>query len=258
MATQAELIAAAEGSAAPGSRRLERGLLITFEGGEGTGKTTQVERLAGKLQSCGFIVHTAREPGGTQLGEYVRTWIKRETGTSALAETLLFSAARAELVSALIRPKLKNGEVVVLDRFTDSTLAYQGYGRGMSLKKIAELNEIATGGLTPDLTVFLDLDPEKALQRVDTRPSLFDNAGPETSQKRVDPENERRFERASLAFHRKVLNGYRKLAAEKGRWCVVRADQAQHRVADAIWKRVARLFADQGFDLSESPRYSAK
>jgi dTMP kinase len=233
------------------AHRLPKGLLITFEGGEGVGKTTQATRLARRLTKLGLDAQTAREPGGTSLGEYIRSWVKREEGTSTTAETLLFAAARAQLVDTLIRPALKRGSIVILDRFIDSTVAYQGYGRGMGIGKIKDLNDIATGGIVPDLTIFLDLDPKSALKRVDVAPSLFEQNVAGLSERRVDLETERRFERQPLRFHQKVTDGYRRLAKEGGRWCVIRADQPPHRIADAIWKRVRRLLADQGFNISE-------
>ena len=228
--------------------RLKKGLLITFEGGEGSGKTTQATRLASRLTELDLDVHTAREPGVTKLGEQVRTWVKRESDTSVVAETMLFAAARAQLVHELLRPRLRRGSVIILDRFVDSTIAYQGYARGMSIEQIRVINQIATDGLTPDLTVLLDADPKTGLSRVETAPSLFDSSVAGLSERRVDNEDERRFENESLSFHQKVRQGYHELAKEDGRWCVIRADQAPHRVADAIWKRVRPLLIDRGVD----------
>jgi len=130
---------------------------------------------------------------------------------------------------------------VILDRFTDSTLAYQGYGRGMSLDTIGTLNEIATAGLKPDLTVLLDADPDVTLARVTNEPDLFSGGGG-----RVDNEAERRFEQAPKKFHESVRKGYLEMSKSDPRWCVVRADQAGHRVADAILKRVRRLLLEKG------------
>ena len=193
-------------------------------------------------------VLTAREPGVTRLGEQIRAWVKRESNTSVTAETMLFAAARAQLVHEILRPRLRRGSVVILDRFIDSTIAYQGYARGMSIEQIRTINQIATGGLMPDLTVFLDADPKTALARVEIAPSLFDKSVAGLSERRADHEDERRFENESLSFHQKVRQGYHELAKEGGRWCVVRADQAPHRVADAIWKRVRPLLIERGVD----------
>lgn len=219
------------------------GLLITFEGGEGVGKSTQAERLFDKLESLGVDVVLAREPGSSDLGNNVRRWIKRSNSSSPLAETLLFEAARAQLLHELVRPALARGKTVILDRFTDSTLAYQGYARGGDLDTIAKLNDIATAGLVPHLTVLLDADPKVALARVSNKPSLFDSVG-NSGPTRVDNEVERRFEQAPLKFHEDIRKGYLELSRTGSRWCVVRADQAGHRIADAILKRVRRLLVE--------------
>jgi dTMP kinase len=229
-------------------KRLKKGLLITFEGGEGTGKTTQATRLAGRLIELELDVHTAHEPGVTKLGEQIRTWVKRESDTSVIAETMLFAAARAQLAHDFLGPKMRRGLIVILDRFIDSTLAYQGYARGMSIEQIRAINQIAIGGLMPDLTVFLDADPKAGLDRVQMTPSLFDKSVASLSERRVDREDERRFENESLSFHQKVRHGYHELAKEGGRWCVIGAGQARHRVADAIWKRVRPLLVERGVD----------
>ena len=222
---------------------VEGGLLITFEGGEGVGKSTQTERLFHKLESLGVDVILAHEPGSSDLGNNVRRWIKRSNSSSPLAETLLFEAARAQLLDELVRPALDKGKTVILDRFTDSTLAYQGYARGGDLEVIAKLNDIATAGLVPDLTVLLDADPKVALARVSNKPSMFD-AADKSAPTRVDNEGERRFEQAPLKFHESIRKGYLELAKTGPRWCVVGADQAGHRIADAILKRVRRLLIE--------------
>jgi len=234
----------------PGGDRLKKqsikgGLLITFEGGEGVGKSTQAERLFHKLESLGVDSVLAQEPGGSDLGNNVRRWIKRSNSSSPLAETLLFEAARAQLLHETVRPAIEDGKTVILDRFTDSTLAYQGYARGGDIEVIKSLNAIATGGLVPHLTVLLDADPKIALARVSNRPNLFDseqNSGP----KRVDPEGERRFEQAPLKFHQNIRKGYLELSKGDSRWCVIGADQAGHRIHDAIMKRARRLLVDHG------------
>ncbi|MDP6665783.1 MAG: dTMP kinase, partial [Dehalococcoidia bacterium] len=190
-------------------------------------------------------VALAREPGSSDLGNNVRRWIKRSSSSSPLAETLLFEAARAQLIFELVRPALDRGTVVILDRFTDSTLAYQGYARGGDIEVIEQLNEIATAGLIPNLTVLLDADPKITLARVSNKPSLFDETGPKAAT-RVDDESERRFEQAPLKFHNSVRKGFLELSGRDPRWCVVRADQAGHRIADAILKRARRLLIEHG------------
>jgi dTMP kinase len=219
---------------------IKDGLLITFEGGEGVGKSTQAERLFRKLESFGIDTILAQEPGSSDLGNNIRRWIKRSNSSSPLAETLLFEAARAQMMFETVRPAMDRGKVVVLDRYIDSTLAYQGHARGGDLQTITQLNDIATAGVVPNLTVLLDADPKVSLARVTNEPNLFDSAEG-TNVGRVDNENERRFERASMKFHESIRNGYLELSKNEPRWCVVRADQAGHRVADAIFKRVRRL-----------------
>lgn len=149
-----------------------RGLFITLEGIDGSGKSTQRELLAGELRRRGLDVVATREPGGTAIGEGIRHLMVSDA-TSHIAPTtelLLYVAARAQHVAELIRPALDRGSFVISDRYTDSTIAFQGYGRGLDLKMIEELNEFATDGLKPDLTIVFDLDPEAARTRQGSRP----------------------------------------------------------------------------------------
>ena len=225
-------------------RIVQGGLLITFEGGEGVGKSTQAERLFHKLGSFGIDAVLAHEPGSSDLGNNIRRWIKRSNSSSPLAETLLFEAARAQMMFETVRPAMDRGKVVVLDRYIDSTLAYQGYARGGDVETIKQLNNIATAGVLPDLTVLLDADPKVSLARVSNVPNLFDcSEGNGTG--RIDNENERRFEEQPLKFHQDIRKGYLALSKHDARWCVIRADQAGHRVADAILKRVRRLLIER-------------
>ena len=142
-------------------------LFITFEGPEGSGKTTQIGLLAAALTACGQSVVTTREPGGTRIGDAVRSVLlnAQHTEMSERAEALLFNAARAQLVDQVIKPALVRGETVLCDRYGDSTLAYQGYGHGQPLDPLRQLITYATRGLTPDLTIYLDLDVRKGLAR---------------------------------------------------------------------------------------------
>lgn len=229
--------------------RLTKGLFITFEGGEGAGKTTQATRLADRMAGIDLDVHSTREPGGTELGERVRSMVKGESDIGTIAETLLFAAARAQLVSKVIAPRLRRKSIVIVDRYVDSTVAYQGYGRGMDIDQINAINQTATGGLLPDLTVLLDADPRETLSRVDIAPSLFSQSAAKGTARNGDREDERKFEQEPITFHEKVRQGYQELAKNEDRWCVVRADQAQHRVADAIWKRVRPLLVERGVDV---------
>lgn len=201
------------------------GLLVTFEGGEGTGKSTQVDRLAAWLRSRGRDVTTAIEPGTTQVGEAVRE-ILLETAPDSLApeaELALYLAARAELVAEIVRPALERGEVVLLDRYADSSVAYQGYGRGLEPGRVRELCDFATGGLVPDLTVLIDLPVDEGLGR----------------QSRPD-----RLERAGRDFHERVRRGYRELALNDAeRFVVVDGRETMDDIQAEIRDRVAPLLA---------------
>ena len=203
------------------------GLFVTLEGGEGAGKSVQVSALARCLESSRRTVRCTREPGGTALGERLRDIALglasngESPGLDPLSETLLFIAARAELVATVIAPALSRGEIVVCDRFADSTLAYQGFGRGIALDTIERLNEIATGGLRPHLTVLLDLPATDGLARAGEG-GVSD-----------------RFERETLDFHERVRAGYRTLAnSEPERWLVIDASQPSEAVTEQIWRRL--------------------
>ena len=208
-----------------------RGLFITLEGGEGAGKSTQTAALSERLEATGVRVVRTREPGGTPLGERLRDIaLDRSSGgeiaLDCLTETLLFVAARAELVASVIAPALEASAIVVCDRFSDSTLAYQGFGRGVDLETIERLNADAARGLRPDVTVLLDLPVKEGLSRTGA-------AG------QAD-----RFGREEAAFHERVREGYRTLAGrEPERWLVVDASQPPDAVTEQIWRRVEPLLA---------------
>ena len=180
----------------------ERGRFITFEGGEGCGKSTQVKRLAAALEAKGVKVLLTREPGGTRLAEMIRTLLKDEAEDPPVdrAELLLFLAARAQLVRNVIRPALDAGTWVLSDRFSDSTIAYQGYGRGLPVDFVKAANDFACEGLTPDLTFLLDVEPSVAAQRMRGR-----EAATNTSADRI--------ERAGEDFHARLRRGFLELAA---------------------------------------------
>ena len=194
-----------------------RGMLITFEGVEGSGKTTQARHLAAFLDGRGRRVRLTREPDGTALGQAVRALFEAGApGPAPLAEMFLFLAARQQHVAEVIRPALEGGAVVVSDRYVDATVAYQGYGRGVDPETIRELNLIATGGVLPDLTILLDLAPALGIRRIAGR--AHDS-----------------FETLGLDFHERVRQGYLEIArAEKERVAVVGGDQAEAEVRDAI------------------------
>ena len=194
-------------------------MFITLEGPEGSGKTSHLPDLADFLREDGWNVLTTREPGGTAIGDQVRQVLMRSDNTAMnpRAETLLFLAARAQLVNEVIRPALAAGTVVISDRYGDSTLAYQGYGHGNDLDTIRQMLAFATGGLTPDLTVLLDVDPAVGLRR----------------KKTVGEWN--RMDAYQLEFHQRVRAGYLELARqEPRRWVVLDAGQPREMVQSAL------------------------
>lgn len=204
---------------------MTRGAFITFEGGEGSGKSTQIARLAGRLEAAGVSVRVLREPGGTAVGEAVRALLldPEHAGLDPVAELLLYEASRAQLVAEVIKPALAAGEVVICDRFYDSTAAYQGFARGVPLARIRELNEIATGGLAPDRTILLDVEPEVGIERA-TRHATD------------------RLEGESIAFHQCVRHGFLSIAAEQPvRIRVIDADAAPETIAEAVAAALADL-----------------
>ncbi|MBI4594032.1 MAG: dTMP kinase [Candidatus Rokubacteria bacterium] len=192
-------------------------MLITFEGVEGSGKTTQMARLGRWLTGRGYQVERTAEPDGTALGLAVRRLFEQpRVHPTPLGEVFLFMAARQQHVSEKIRPWLARGRVVLCDRYTDATVAYQGYGRGVDLDLIRELNLRATGGVLPDLTLLFDLPPAEGFRRIGRR--------------RLD-----RFEREALAFHRRVRRGYREIhRAEPKRVRLIRADRPPPQVAREV------------------------
>jgi dTMP kinase len=207
-------------------------LFITFEGIEGCGKTTQVALLADRLRRQGLEVVTTREPGGCPIADAVRG-ILLHPGNTALvprAELLLYAAARAQHVAEVIRPALQRGEIVLCDRYLDATVAYQGFGRGLDLALIDELNLVAADGLFPDLTLLFDLPPEEGLSRATRR-----NATATVS--------EDRFERESLAFHRRVREGYLHLARTHARFRLVDATGSIEEVGNRLEEVVRPVLA---------------
>jgi len=208
---------------------LRRGFFLTLEGPEGSGKSTQARRLADRLTALGYDCMVTREPGGTALGEAVRQILLRSPELSPVpaADALLFNAARAQLAAEVIEPALARGDIVICDRFGDSTLAYQGYGAGQPLESLRSLQEFAAGGLRPDMTVLIDLPPEVGLAR-----------------KQAD-EVTRFEERADLDFHRRVRDGFLALAAaEPERFAIVdgrlTADAIEESIFDTLRKRLVR------------------
>ena len=208
-----------------------KGRFITFEGGEGCGKSTQVRRLKEALEAEGHEVLLTREPGGTRLSELIRGLLKdeREDPPCDRAELLLFLAARAQLVRNVIRPALDAGTWVVSDRFSDSTFAYQGYGRGLPLDVLRLANDFACEGLRPDLTVLLDVDAETSRARLRTR-----EAATNTTADRI--------EQAGDAFHARLRQGFLEMAAqEPNRIVTIEASGTPDEVWEKVWKSLTPL-----------------
>lgn len=200
-------------------------LFITFEGGEGCGKSVQARVLYDRLCQAAIPVILTHEPGGTPIGDEVCRLLKwnEDFDIMPLTELLLFNAARSQLVAEVIKPNLKKGKVVICDRFADSTTVYQGYGRGFNLEVIKQVNNTATQGLMSELTVLLDLTAKTGLAR-------------------KQAEKQDRFEKQDIDFHERIRQGYLKLAAEEPeRWLVIDATQSQEEIAEIIWRKVSQL-----------------
>lgn len=202
------------------------GLFITFEGGEGCGKSTQIKRLATRLEELGKKVHQTREPGGTKLGEAIRNLLQHDPAGEGMcpeAELLLFTAARSQLTRELIKPALSNEEIVLCDRFMDSTTVYQGVARAIDSEQVATINQFAVGDVTPDLTILLDLTPEVGMQRVRDR-----------SNGELD-----RIEKEDMSFFNQVRRGYLELAdADPDRFLVLDAGRPIDIIEAEIWNAI--------------------
>jgi dTMP kinase len=191
-------------------------MFITFEGPDGSGKTTQARLLAEWLRDQSYDVILTREPGGTDIGDQIRAVLHdpQNVAMDARAEILLYSASRAQHVAQLIRPALAAGKIVISDRYADSTLAYQGYGRELDMEALRTITHFATGGLTPDLTLYLDIMPEAGLQR-----------------RQVGGGEWNRLDAETLEFHQRVQAGYRVLARQESeRWAVIDGERSVEEV----------------------------
>ncbi len=199
-------------------------LFITFEGGEGSGKSTQARRLYRRLHRLAIPALLTHEPGMTSIGKKITRWLKwhREMELSPLTELLLFNASRAQLVNEIIKPALQDGQIVVCDRFADSTVAYQGYGREIDMDVVVKANDVATSGVKPDLTFLLDIPVDEAFLR--------------------KKNNNDRFESEPIEFHQRVREGYLSMAkAEPGRWCVIDGNLTRKEITGIIWEKVSKL-----------------
>lgn len=204
-----------------------KGLFITFEGGEGSGKTTQIKMLSCRLREEGFEPVLAREPGGTVTGEAIRRLLLDPASSHIrpCAELFLYAADRNQHVEEVIMPALNDGRVVICDRFTDSSMAYQGFGRGICLDFIERLMDLATGGLKPDLTLILDVEPSHGKSRVASRAGEYGSSGD-------------RFERAPMAFHDRIREGYLELARRNADRIRLISAGSYDEVAARIWQQV--------------------
>ena len=203
-----------------------RGRFVTLEGGEGAGKSTLLAALEARAREAGGEVVTCREPGGTPLGERLREALLGASSgepPDPRAELLVFASARAQLLAEVIRPALARGALVLCDRYADSTVAYQHYGRGIERSDVDAANAVATGGLLPDLTLLLDVPPYEGLRRVGRAGDYLES----------EP----------LDFHRRVRAGYLAEAeADSGRWLVLDATRSPESLAEEAWESVVRLF----------------
>ena len=203
-------------------------MFITLEGPDGSGKTTQVPLLAEAIRGAGYDLIVTREPGGTEIGDQVRQVIMDLKNKKMFpeAEILLFQASRAQLVREVILPNLEKGKVVLCDRYADSTLAYQGYGHQTDLEELQQIIHFATGGLKPDLTLYLDIDAEAGLRR---------RSGEDDEWNRLDD--------YALEFHKRVREGYHKMVdAEPDRWVVIDADRAVEKIQEDLQRVVLERF----------------
>lgn len=210
---------------------IHKGVFITFEGTEGSGKSTQIVRLENRLRKLGYTVKVVREPGGTPIGEEIRHTLKHSAanqGMTAETELLLLNASRAQLVREIVRPAIEAGEMVLCDRFYDSTIAYQGYGREMSMADVKNVIEVATGGISPNLTILLRI----SVNASEARRSARQNS--EAMQRD-------RFEEANRAFFERVETGFQAIAAsEPNRIKTVDGNGTIEQVEERIWEIVRR------------------
>ena len=205
-----------------------KGKFITFEGIDGSGKSTQIGMVENEFKKMGVAFTTFREPGGTDLSEKIRTILldKENIELISTAESLLFAAARAQLTTEQINPAIEQGKFVICDRFTDSTIAYQGYGRGLDIKQLEEINFIATAGLTPDITFILDISPETAAVRMEAE--AFD-----------------RMEETGLDFFRRIRAGYRQIKDQNiNRYRLIDGEQSPENVFTDIKKIIMKQFEE--------------
>jgi dTMP kinase len=211
-------------------RKLKRGILISFEGSEGSGKTTQVSRISSRFEEEGFEVVVTREPGGTEISEEIRHLLMHASSSENMfpeTELLLFAASRAQLVREFILPSLNEGKVILCDRFLDSTTVYQGVGRRIAAEPVHLINKFAVGDMMPECTVVVDLPAEVGLQRIKHRVTDLPD----------------RMERENIEFYRKVREGFLMLAqALPERFVIADGDRDRDEVEADIWNELSRRF----------------
>jgi dTMP kinase len=209
---------------------MSRGLFITFEGMDGSGKTTQLRLLVERLRAAGCDVVEAVEPGGTRIGSHIRRILldSANRDLSPTAELLLYFASRAQNVDEVIQPALAAGKIVISDRFTDSSLVYQGYGRGLGPEVVLSLDRIACRGLVPDLTVFVDINASTSLERARARNAVAES-------------DENRFETEAADFHERVRRAYDQLAARESRFRRIDGNRDIDAIAADVWETVSGL-----------------
>ena len=204
------------------------GSLITFEGIDGSGKSTQIQMLENEFITLGVKYKTFREPGGTDLSEKIREILldNQNIELFSTAESLLFAAARAQLTAEQIKPAINQGKFVICDRFTDSTIAYQGYGRGLDIKKLEKINHIATDGLTPDITFVLDINPKVAAER-------------------MEADAPDRVEATGVDFFRRIREGYIQINKQNPYRCMeINADRSPEDVFSDIKREIMKKFEE--------------
>ena len=216
-------------------------MFIVFEGPEGSGKTTQIQLLQNALHNAGHDVLSTREPGGTLIGEQIRTVLHAMENRAMLpiTEALLYSSARTQLVGEVIRPALEQGRIVLSDRYAYSTLAYQGYGHGLDKQMLCQLTQWATDGLEADLIIYLDLEVTEGLSR---KREAQQGKGGEWN----------RMDQLDVSFHRAVRSGYLQMAeTDRSRWLVIDASESISEIQRQIWARTCGLFMRSGPDVTE-------
>ena len=219
---------------------MAKGLFIVFEGCEGSGKSTQAELLRSNLRRVDLDPVLVHEPGTTTLGTYLRNYLKGNQPLTKESELLLFEAARAQLIAEIISPALARGRIVISDRFIASSIAYQGYGRRIRLDTVRRFNEFATAGITPDLTILLDIQPKKGLERVVTQlPLDLEDDGSSTG--RLDDEEHRHFEDLPMNFHERVRKGYLKQARSSPGWLIIDARLSREEITEQVLQAVGSL-----------------